>query len=549
MKKLKFFYLFFALAVLINCQPSEDILDQEESNKNSLKIQTIPFSEIKFLNKNAFEELKKVNSLMNTNLEKGVNTNNNYQIESAKVKYISNNNGYTSFTIPVIQNDKKLIQNLVFSQYKNGKSSITLNEYVLNKESYSVPENFIKNFIIETNVYEIINPNLIASKGGFSEWRVDIGYYETVDKCKGELVTPGERPDCFNSDGSRATKEVFVTIASDCTSGGGGSGNFGGNNFNGPPNNGGTGNNNSGSGSGGGGSDGNNFIPNSDNFSGVISTPNQSITGFTDYELLAVKVNRYLTTLPIYNTLFTNTNNHILQNIVFNGATNFVYENGGLTQENKDKIEFAINNIGQILALNLNNLSNNEKLQFYNDVFNLILKNSENLDRIIQMSNYANLNNLKFTFKNDLDNQNANIFSSINDLKDYLNSLNSNLDTETTLVDDQGNTKTAKVKRNIGLFTYLNVNVNQTLNPYNVNGVYSSISGNTLCLSYNQITPSDLVQTTTVGNITTLVFSSTLNVNALNDNIGTVWTFDLTIKIKINKLTGAITYINVDGLP
>ncbi|NJM80800.1 MAG: hypothetical protein HC854_16500 [Flavobacterium sp.] len=60
------------------------------------------------------------------------------------------------------------------------------------------------------------------------------------------MVTPSENPRCFNADGTRATREVFITLAEDCSDGGGGDSGFNGN----PPDSNNGGNNNGSSGGG-----------------------------------------------------------------------------------------------------------------------------------------------------------------------------------------------------------------------------------------------------------------------------------------------------------
>ncbi len=184
-------------------------------------------------------------------------------------------------------------------------------------------------------------------------------------------------------------------------------------------------------------------------------------------------------------------------------------------------------------------------------IFNYLIANNfstQSRDKINQLINVAVATNSSFTIDPTITSTNGQVFNSTNELQNYLTSLSSNLTTEITS-DTQGNTKVGKIKRNIGAFTFVTIEVNQTLIPYAINGVSSYISGNTLCLSYNQATPSNLVQTTTNNNVVTLSFSSTLNINALNDNIGTLWTYDLTIIVKVNKLTGEIISMNINGLP
>ena len=122
-----------------------------------------------------------------------------------------------------------------------------------------------------------------ANRGTGSDC-ITVGYYETVDACGGELVTPDENPRCFNADGTRATKEVFITVAEDCSdNGGGGDGGYNGNPDD--PNNGG----NDGSTSGGTYNGSGIFIPNI--YNGDEDPTNSEF-------VLAGQVSTYFNSLP-----------------------------------------------------------------------------------------------------------------------------------------------------------------------------------------------------------------------------------------------------------
>jgi hypothetical protein len=215
---------------------------------------------------------------------------------------------------------------------------------------------------------------------------------------------------------------------------------------------------------------------------------------------------------------FLNNNENGINNTKINNIKNFL-NNSNLISTTKEKIidELAIKN-------------NQEVLDFVNELVN------------------SNLINLDFSFDNTLNTSNSIAFNSINEIQNYFNTLNSNQNVTITSL-TQGNSKTATISRNIGLLTFLNIEVNQTMSPYNINGVTSSISGNTLCLNYEQTTPSDLTEINTNFNVVNVKFYSNLKISVLNDNIGTVWTFRLTISISINKNTGEIISMHINGLP
>ncbi len=188
----------------------------------------------------------------------------------------------------------------------------------------------------------------------------------------------------------------------------------------------------------------------------------------------------------------------------------------------------------------------------YNALINSLIANnwSQNLkDFIKQMINLCAINNSTFALDSSINAQNAQTFNSVDELNNFFNNFsnNQNGDTMSSIID--GDTKTANFSKTVNVFTYFDAEVNQTLNPYAVNDVTTSISGNTLGLVYNQTTTSTASQVSTSGNVVTITVSGNLDFVLFTQGIGTIHTFKIKYVLKVNKLTGEPISIEIIGLP
>lgn len=212
-------------------------------------------------------------------------------------------------------------------------------------------------------------------------------------------------------------------------------------------------------------------------------------------------------------------------------------------------------NLTTTLSLNpaqdtwINNINNrNIKKVLQQFLFNNgNLFNNDNHVLAINLLNLAMSNNSTFTFDTALNNTNAISFNNVADLQSYLNNFSNNT-TDTFSLTQQGDTKNARFRKTVNGFTHINVEVNQTLSPYTVNSVSSSISGNTFGLDLVQTTPNDAAQITTNANVVTINFLADIKVSLFMQGIGTLHTFHCTIIVKLNKLTGNPISIQVTGI-
>ena len=210
--------------ILLSCQAEELAVENQKPDNPKINLKKITFQDLDNYNPKTLLTLQKIlkPSKNSQSASRGANESNTYVVDSTNIIYINNNEGYDSFTFKVITDpEADYIQNIVISNYADGTSNTYLSEYNLNTNASKIDEELIKDYITGTTFYNLDGANLTYAKGGSDELCVDIGYYTYVDKCQGELVTPGENPGCFNADGTRAQKKVFVISASYCSDGGG----------------------------------------------------------------------------------------------------------------------------------------------------------------------------------------------------------------------------------------------------------------------------------------------------------------------------------------
>lgn len=205
----------FLSMFFLSCQHDEFI---EQSKNNDFIFKTITLNEVKSHSDKAATLFTK-----STKSSKFNKTSSATEIDSSNVIYLERKNGFKSFTYR-LKDDVSLNQfnNIVVYEFPDGSNKVFTVKYLLNKSLLeATKENNLKSSIIgyETSVLKFNNPYQKAA----SYSCISIGYWVVVDKCEGELVTPENNPGCFNSDGSRATREVFITMEENCSYSAGGS--------------------------------------------------------------------------------------------------------------------------------------------------------------------------------------------------------------------------------------------------------------------------------------------------------------------------------------
>lgn len=161
---------------------------------------------------------------------------------------------------------------------------------------------------------------------------------------------------------------------------------------------------------------------------------------------------------------------------------------------------------------------------------------------------FSILNNSTFKINRNLNSTNSLNFSNIDEFQNFINNFSNVVTNEMSTVSQQDR-KVAKITQRVNGITDFNVEVNQTMLPYKINSVSSSMSGYTICFGFNQTTPADAADISTNGNVVTVTFSANLDFNLFLEGIGTLHTFHLTFVVKIDKNTGSPISINIIGLP
>lgn len=210
-------------STLLGCQTEDLAVESQNSDSAGIHFKQIPLTDLGSYNPKTLLALQKIlqSSKGRQSVSRGLNAANTYAIDSSSITAIDNGNGYESFTFRVITDTQAdYIQNIVISNYADGSVNSYLAEYTLSTTAAQVHEEQINSYITGSTFYNLAGATISYAKGGGADLCVDTGYYTYVDKCNGELVTPGESPQCFNADGTRAQKKVFVILASTCAGGG-----------------------------------------------------------------------------------------------------------------------------------------------------------------------------------------------------------------------------------------------------------------------------------------------------------------------------------------
>lgn len=214
-----------AFLLLFSCDQHDNIEPETRVTAPNLQFKTVPYKSLEQTNPDALKSLKRAIAGSEGHQLRGANENNTYEIDSTYVQHIIADNGYESFTFSVIpQPDHDYFQNILVAIKPDGETLVTLVEYGLTTTVSEIGSHNFHHYIESSQFMVLTDPTLIQAKEGLDYLNLGfcltVGYWTTVDKCQGELVTPGERPDCFGRDGTRLTREVFIVLAQDCGGGG-----------------------------------------------------------------------------------------------------------------------------------------------------------------------------------------------------------------------------------------------------------------------------------------------------------------------------------------
>jgi hypothetical protein len=221
-RKVYVLFIGLVLCVLQSCSTEEFLLENESSNnKRDYSYEVITFQDLKKINNNAFIEAANLKAVvaLNKTTDKQISTN--YDIDLQSIRYIKKTNNDETFSFRILQVPTATFQqNIVVKCKKNEKPQSYLITYYLNKQVNQInnSDDFIK-AIKSTSITKI--GNQFKSSRTTSGDCYDIGYYDEVLKCEGELVTPENNPRCFDSNNQPKKIYIFKVITSACSGGGG----------------------------------------------------------------------------------------------------------------------------------------------------------------------------------------------------------------------------------------------------------------------------------------------------------------------------------------
>lgn len=547
-QKLKNILLLVTVLFTFSC--SKDAYDENLNlDSRDYHFKKINFLELSHINNQAFIESAKLKKVLPADKHNSIESISDFDIDLQNIQYLKKTNNQETFSFRVLQSATATFsQNIVIDCKPNQSPQTYLVTYYLNKQLGQISTNdMFTNSITSTSTVPL---NSSSSNVTNSIGCVDVGYYDLVNACEGELVTPGEKPECFNSDGTRRQVLVFKIVASDCSDDGGGF-NSGANLWMNNPQNPSLG----GGGIGGSGQNSSNldiFIPNFYNSYDLSVLPTNNMA----------QINQF-----IYNLYSTDDDKKaVVESTEWLLAyTNFwIGVNGGLSTANQNALTFAFNNMVSVFnqfPSTFNNQSQSSSFKY--KAFQFLLKNGawlsgqsattqqnilqnlisiEKIDKINQLINVAIATNTTFTIDPTINSTNGQVFNNTNDLEDYLLSFNNGIASNVTIEDNGANTKTTRFSFDTGGFCNLNVQVKQKLQTstqnYSIENVSSSISGATLATEWHQNNDNDL---NIVGNTASVTFTGTLSMNCFFDGIGVFYSDILTIKSKFNTNTGTLT--------
>ena len=373
----------FVLSIFQSCSPEEVVLQNESLTKSrDYSFKKINFLELKKINNQAFIESAKLKNVVASDKNKTSNSTFNYDIDLQNIQYVKRANDDETFSFRIFQVPTATFQqNIIVEFKKNEEPQSYLVTYYLNKQVNQInnSNDFIR-AIKSTSTVKI--ENQLKTHRTTSGGCLQVGYYEEVDACEGNLDTS---PRCYNSDGTRATINVFKVIDSACSTGGGPTDfiplasqwDFS-NTSSSNPYSEYTGTTTGGSTAGGETTDLNIFLPNYFEGSDLSDPAVQNM----------LQINQFITTL--YNS--SNEIKGVIDNTEWLMAyTNYwIGTNGGLTSSNQIALTYAFNNIPTIFNQYYNNdYTPSQVANFKFSVFQFLLYHGEwlsNLDPQIQIS-------------------------------------------------------------------------------------------------------------------------------------------------------------------
>jgi hypothetical protein len=514
-QKLKNILLLLTVFFAISC--SKDVYEEEFNEEKIIK-KRITFEEFSS-NKKAIKEFTVAkNELQSKSFESksferaAYNQDLNIVIDTDNIQLIEIDD-YKSYTIPFIAEGREnKVDNIVIVE-KGNYIDVKFISYNLTKQQLS-----LMNFGTIENTILLRNKNAIETECNSIVDTAEIYINPATGQISGYVVTYANP-----CQGTAGNSYIIQYIDSEGSTGGDGSssGDFSGGNNSGILNFWSNlfGNNysNGGFGTGeiytlGGGGLGGSNTSNlggsiDDNWDSTDVVTNPVISEINSQNAaLMLEVSAYLNHLKNQNTVinqFLTNNSNVYQFII-----NYVLQNGGLTQELKNTINFTLNNIGSVyttLEQNSNNLTTDEVEVLKNKAFQFLilhgawlagqsattqqsilqnLTSLEKIDNIDKLTDVAIATGTTFTIDPTVNATNGQVFNNANDLEDYLNAGNSS--NSTTQVNNINGERISTAVFDLDILINLEIDIKQSTNPFSVSDVTSDLTGFTFTRSWHQ---------------------------------------------------------------
>lgn len=282
----------FTLISLLLSSCEKDIYEDALAHKKDFKYGAVSFNQVKRQNPIAANTINKLCHNLKTDIQSKTTADlYGFEVDTTKIMYIEKQDGFKSYTLKIAQpTGLNYFKNLVLNEYPDGKFQVRVVKFNLSKTFEQVKlENSLRESTISNEVSKYSIPNNTVN----FYTCIEVGYYNQLNVCEGNLVTPEENQECFNSDGTPAQYEVFIILEQSCgwtDAGGGAEGSTGDGGAEGPAGD--------GAGGTGGIADDAVFIPN------ILSNTEAPIPGIMPLGLAIEYFENNLdpeTQLPIYN--------------------------------------------------------------------------------------------------------------------------------------------------------------------------------------------------------------------------------------------------------
>jgi hypothetical protein len=553
-QKLKNILLLVTALFTFSC--SKDAYEENLNlNTRDFEFKKINFQELSNINNQAFIESAKLKKVLAPDKHNSIESISDFDIDLQNIQYLKKANNQETFSFRVLHSATATFsQNIVIDCKPNQSPQTYLVTYYLNKQLGQIStSNAFENSITSTSIAPL---NSSSSNVTNSIGCVDVGYYDLVDYCEGNVDT---RPHCFNSDGTRRQVLIFKIIASDCSDDDGGF-NSGANLWMNNPQNPSLG---GGGGIGGSGQNSSNldiFIPNF----------------YNSYDLSVLPTNNMAQINQFINNLYSTDDD---KKAVVESTewllpyTNFwIGVNGGLSTSNQNALTFAFNNMVSVFnqfPSTFNNQSQSSSFKY--KAFQFLLQNGawlagqsattqqsilqnltsiEKIDKIDKLLDVAVTTDTSFEIDSNVNASNSNIFSNHNDITNFIINNNNSTTINSTITNINSIEKILNFQVNRTGIMFSGIDIDLKIKKQNSLWLFDNVTSDEyigLAISYawEQKTYTQNPK----NNSLTVEVTGYETINVFYEGIGTIYKNKLKIVLIVNQTTGVIINANLVDLP